>query len=113
MDELLGIAILAYRSSRYWDAIELLQQIEEREPKNWLAKLYLGICYQRCNHKTSASKMFKHIFDECPDAHLAQQAKQALMVLESSKAKTSKAEPPALKGTLPKSTEDWLDHLAV
>ena len=113
MEELLGIAILAYRSSRYWDAIELLMQIEERDPKNWLAKLYLGICYQRCGHLTTACRTFQALFEDCPDAHLAQQAKQALMLLENSKTKSSKAEPPTLAGRQRLLSDDFIDNLAV
>ncbi|HEY9791363.1 MAG TPA: hypothetical protein V6D22_13250 [Candidatus Obscuribacterales bacterium] len=107
MEELLGIAILAYRSSRYWDAIELLIQIGKRTPTNWLARLYLGISYQRCSHLTHAIEVFKSIADECPDLHLAQQATNALELIEQAKVRASKSEPPVLTKQVRTKPESW------
>jgi hypothetical protein len=45
--------------------------------------------------------------DECPDPHLAQQAKNALELIEHSKAKPSKSEPPVLQKQPRKKPESW------
>ena len=83
MDELLGIAILAYRTGKYGDAIDLLNQVADREPRNWLAKLYLGMSYQRCGKISNACRVFADMSTNCTNEHLRNQAKNALYLIEN------------------------------
>jgi tetratricopeptide (TPR) repeat protein len=113
MHELLGIAILAYRSSRYWDAIDLLNQIEREHSTNWLAKLYLGMCYQRCGYFTTAADIFKSLSEECTDKHVAVQAQNAYELIQKCRVKSSQAEPPLLTKAVRRKPENWGNGMAV
>jgi predicted Zn-dependent protease len=108
MDELLGIAILAYRSGRYSDAIDVLSQIEKRQPTNWLAKMYLGITYQRAGQLSDAHRVFSDLTVQCTQEHLVQQAKNALAVIEANE-KARNGSPRTTRNKMDK----WFDYLAV
>src|ERR1700752_4577821 len=64
MKELVEIAIVAYRAGRYRDAIELLLQVTDDRPDNWLARLYLGMCYEKAGRITDAHRLFKRLAEE-------------------------------------------------
>jgi tetratricopeptide (TPR) repeat protein len=83
MNELVEIAIVAYRAGRYRDAIELLLQVTGEEPDNWLARLYLGMCYERAGRITDAHRLFKRLAEECPDHHVRQKANNCLPLVEA------------------------------
>jgi tetratricopeptide (TPR) repeat protein len=83
MSELVEIAILAYRTGRYRDAIELLVQVQEAEHNNWLAKLYLALCYDKAGRVSDAHRLFKRIIAECPDGHIRTKAENALPIVEA------------------------------
>ena len=83
MKELVEIAIVAYRAGRYRDAIELLLQVTDGQPDNWLARLYLGMCYEKSARATDAHRLFKRLIEECPDQHIRQKASNCLPLIEA------------------------------
>jgi predicted Zn-dependent protease len=54
MNELVDIAILAYRAGRTQDAIELLEQVRKAAPGNALAVHYLALSYARAHQPAKA-----------------------------------------------------------
>jgi hypothetical protein len=83
MRELLDIAILAYRTQRYTDAIDFLADMVAKEPGNWMATLYLGLSYEKSGKLVEASRLFWKMSHCCTDADLKQQAQLALILVES------------------------------
>jgi TolA-binding protein len=83
MKEVMSIAVLAYRSGKYKDAIELLLQTVQEERENWLAWFYLGMSYGNSGQAENAHKIFKIVAASCPDEHLRIQAKAALPALQA------------------------------
>jgi cytochrome c-type biogenesis protein CcmH/NrfG len=82
-NELIEVAILAYRNERFRDAIELLLQVTDSEQDNWMARLYLGMCYQKTGRIADAARLFKRMQTDCPDAHIRQKAENALPLVEA------------------------------
>ena len=83
MSELTEIAILAYRNARYRDAIELLLQVTDSEPNNWMARLYLGMSYEKTGRVSDAHRLFKRMATDCPDDHIRAKAESALPLVEA------------------------------
>ena len=83
MTELTEIAILAYRNARFRDAIELLLQVTDSDPLNWLARLYLAMSYEKSGRTSDAHRLFKRIAVECPDEVLKAKAENALPLVEA------------------------------
>ncbi|HEY9791215.1 MAG TPA: tetratricopeptide repeat protein [Candidatus Obscuribacterales bacterium] len=81
--ELVEVAILAYRNNRYRDAIELLLQVTDTEGDNWLARLYLGMSYQKTGRVADAARLFKRMVTDCPDQHIRSKAENALPLVEA------------------------------
>ena len=83
MNDLVEVAILAYRSEKYRDAMELLLQAAEKEPTNWMAKLYLGLSYQKLTRTADAQRLFKRLTEECTDVDVRRRAVDALLQAEA------------------------------
>jgi tetratricopeptide (TPR) repeat protein len=83
MSDLVEIAILAYRNGRFRDAIELLVQVQEHEKDNWLAKLYLAICYEKAGRVSDAHRIYEKIVAQCTDNHITLKARKALPLVEA------------------------------
>jgi cytochrome c-type biogenesis protein CcmH/NrfG len=83
MNELTEIAILAYRNGRYKDATDLLLQVTDSDSSNWMAKLYLGMSYEKSGRAVEAHRLFKRMSQECPDEHLRSKAENALPLVEA------------------------------
>jgi cytochrome c-type biogenesis protein CcmH/NrfG len=83
MSELVEIAILAYRNNRFRDAIELLVQVIDEEPSNWMARMYLGMSYEKAGRAIDAHRLFKRLSGECPDDHIRAKANGSLPLLEA------------------------------
>jgi hypothetical protein len=83
MSELTEIAILAYRNGRYKDAVDLLLQVTDADSSNWMAKLYLGMSYEKSGRAVEAHRLFKRMSQECPDEHLRTKAENALPLVEA------------------------------
>ncbi|HEY9791214.1 MAG TPA: tetratricopeptide repeat protein [Candidatus Obscuribacterales bacterium] len=83
MNELTEVAILAYRNGRYRDALELLLQVIDGDPSNWMARLYLGMSYEKSGRVTDAHRLFKRLSAECPDEHIRTKAENALPLVEA------------------------------
>lgn len=81
--ELVEVAILAYRNGRYRDAIELLLQVTDAEQGNWLARLYLGMAYEKTGRVADAHRLFKRMVTDCPDEHIRDKAENALPLVEA------------------------------
>src|SRR6185437_7533311 len=83
MQDLAEIALLAFRNAKYRDAIELLLQVTDREPNNWMARLYLGLSYQRLGRIADAHRLFRRMLYECTDQLILQKVKSELPVIEA------------------------------
>jgi tetratricopeptide (TPR) repeat protein len=94
MNELVEIAIAAYRAGRYRDAIELLLQVTDHCAQHWLAHLYLGMCYEKCGRISDAHRLFKRLAEECADEHIRQKAGNALPLVEAEMRHRFKKQPP-------------------
>ena len=81
--ELSEVAILAYRNGRYTDAIELFTSVLDVNPGNWMARLYLGMSYEKTNRCTDAQRIFRRIATECPDEDLKVKAEGCLPLVEA------------------------------
>ena len=81
--ELVEVAILAYRNGRFRDSIELLLQVTDCDSDAWLARLYLGMSYQKTGRVADAHRMFKRMVTDCPDTHIRQKAENALPLVEA------------------------------
>lgn len=81
--ELVEVAILAYRNGRYRDAIELLLQVTDTEGDAWMARLYLGMAYEKTGRVADAHRLFKRMVTDCPDDHIRQKAENALPLVEA------------------------------
>lgn len=76
-----NIALQAYRDykeGRYNEAIAGLLPILDVEPRNWQARLFLGVCYYKTGQKFGASRAFRYVYDNCNDVELKQKACLAL-----------------------------------
>ena len=82
MDDLIQVALLAFRHGRYADAVELLVQVVDAEPNNWLAKLYLATAYGKDGRYSDSQRLFKRMAADCPDAHLKAKANDGLRIVE-------------------------------
>jgi cytochrome c-type biogenesis protein CcmH/NrfG len=81
--ELVEVAILAYRNGRYRDSIELLLQVTDSEGDAWMARLYLGMAYEKTGRVADAHRLFKRMVTDCPDDHIRQKAENALPLVEA------------------------------
>jgi hypothetical protein len=83
MNELLEIAINAYRNGRYTQAIELLLQIVDADGQLWMARLYLSMSYQKTGRVADAHRSFKRLAAQCTDATIRIKAENALPLVEA------------------------------
>jgi cytochrome c-type biogenesis protein CcmH/NrfG len=83
MNELVEIAIVAYRAGRYRDTVELLLQVLDCDASHWLARLYLGMAYEKTGRISDAHRLFKRLADECPDEHVRAKALNAMPLIEA------------------------------
>jgi tetratricopeptide (TPR) repeat protein len=112
MRDVFNIAILAYRNGNYQDALNLMLQVTDADPSDWLAKQYLGMIYTQLGQISNAHRLFKRIVNECPDVIIRERAEGSLLVVEANlQAKFSKealkpAPSQAVRKIKPKSTFD-------
>jgi predicted Zn-dependent protease len=104
MSELVEIAILAYRNNRFRDAIEMLLQVTDAEPSNWMARLYLGMSYEKAGRVVDAHRCLKRITADCPDDHIRSKAENALPLIEAEMRRRFQKEPLAQSNTIAKKT---------
>jgi thioredoxin-like negative regulator of GroEL len=83
MNEILEIAILAYRAGRYPDAVELLQHITDADASNAAARLYLGMAYQKLGKIGDAQRLFQRLSTHCNDETVRRKAQYALPLVEA------------------------------
>lgn len=82
MDDLVQVALLAYRHGRYSDAVELLLTVVDADPNNWLAKLYLATAYGKDGRLTDSQRLFKRMTIDCPEPSLRIKAEDGLRIIE-------------------------------
>ena len=99
MNELVEIAILAYRGGRFRDAIELLLQVVECETNNWMACLYLGMSYQKLGRTSDAHRVFRRLAIECPEEHIRFKAQNTMPLLDAEMRRRFSKQPVAGKKT--------------
>ena len=92
MNEIMSIAVLAYRSAKYNDAIDLLLQTLQEDKENWLAWFYLGMSYGNSGQTDKAHRIFRIVAGSCPDEQLRVQAKAALPALQATLTKKESAQ---------------------
>ena len=84
------IALKAYRlykAAQYNDAIPVLQEILDAEPKNWHARLFLAGCFFQTGQLIAAERAFTFVQDSCPDVDLKRKATTALQTMKATKNK--------------------------
>jgi thioredoxin-like negative regulator of GroEL len=74
-------AYKAYKAGDFVKAAELLLQVLDAEPRNWLARLYLGVCYYKTNQNFAAQRAFQFVAQNCPEQELKVKASRAMAVL--------------------------------
>ena len=114
MREVFDIAVLAYRNGNYHDALNLMLQVTDTEPKDWMAKLYVGMIYQKLGRIPDAHRLLTRIVNESDDLHVKEKASGCLMVVEASlQAKFSKEHfKPVVKMPAPPKHKDDHDDIA-
>src|SRR3989338_3017168 len=85
-------ALKHYRAGEYKLAIAALQEILDVEPKNWDARLMLGVSFYRTAQFITAQRAFRYIFDNCPVDAIKRKAMDGLQAANS---KLQKNETPA------------------
>lgn len=114
MSELVEVAILAYRNGRYRDAIELLLQETDNAGDNWMARLYLGMSYEKVGRVADAHRLFKRMVTDCPDSHIRSKAESALPLVEAEMRRRFQKEPLQGKTTASKAAENddivWINN---
>jgi len=70
-----------YKEGRFRDAIPVLQDILDMEPRNWQAKLYLGACYYQTGQLAASQRAFRAVYTTCDDNELKQKACMALQAV--------------------------------
>jgi len=66
--------ILAYETRNYKMAIQLLLKVTDKQPENWLAKLYLGLAYSRSGDQLLARSVFRFLISRCPNVDIKARA---------------------------------------
>ncbi len=85
-----SVAMQAYRlykDGKYSEAIPVLQQILDFEPRNWHARLFLSASYFKTNQPMAAERGFRAVFENCPEEELKQKACFALQSVAAATAK--------------------------
>jgi hypothetical protein len=78
------IALSAYHSYKAGDfdlATQSLLQVLDVEPRNWLARLMLAVCYHKTEKDFAAERALRFVYQNCPDEALKQRACLALQTL--------------------------------
>jgi thioredoxin-like negative regulator of GroEL len=70
-------ALALFRKREYREASRTLQDILDYEPKNWQARLMLGVCYFKTQQYAAASRVFRFIYENCPLLEEKQKAFEA------------------------------------
>src|SRR3990167_3900817 len=92
MDELAQIAIAAFRAGKYLDAIDLLLQVSDVEPNDYVAKFYLAMSYHRYGRIPDAQRLLKRL-SACSDPDIATKAGAELALVEENMRKRFAKEP--------------------
>jgi len=86
-------AFQAYQKGDFKKAAEYLLDIIDREPQNWMARLYLGVCYSKTDQMFAAQRAFRYVYDNCQDKELKHKALTALHAVTAEIQGTSKKAP--------------------
>jgi len=81
--EVFDIAVLAFRNGNYQDSLNLMLQVTDTEPSDWMARLYVGMIYQKLGRIPDAHRCLKRIVNESTDAHVKERASGCLLVVEN------------------------------
>jgi len=71
-------ALRLYSEGDYKSGISQLIQILDLEPNNWQARLMLGACYYKTGEFAVAQRVFRFLYEKCPEADLKQKALEGL-----------------------------------
>jgi hypothetical protein len=110
--EVFDIAVLAYRNGNYHDSLNLMLQVTDTEPNDWLARLYVGMIYQKLGRIPDSQRCLKRLVTECNDAHIKEKATGCLQAVESlmqSKFSKENFKPAAKIQPAPKHKDDYDD----
>lgn len=78
MVELLEAGLLAYERGDFKSAVSILLQITDREPRNWRAKLYLGMSYVFNGDVLLGVSQLRFVKNNCDDPTIKEKAEKAL-----------------------------------
>lgn len=87
-----------YKSAQYKEAIPVLLDILDVEPRNWHARLFLAACYFKTGQPLASERAFRFTYENCTDEVLTQKACLALQAVKASTASTGPQVPAEFSG---------------
>jgi len=91
--EMVDDGVTAYRDGNFMQAVQILQQVLDEEPRNWRAKLYLAMSHYHAGETFTAYGHFRFLLDNCTDHEIRNKAESAAIAINS-----------ALKNKMPQMT---------
>ncbi len=79
--ELVNAGVAHYRDKNFKQAIQILHEALDREPKHWRAKLYLGMSYFHCQDLLMAQSQFRFLRANCPDSEILMKVDSAMAAM--------------------------------
>jgi len=76
------MALLKFKTSNYYRAINLFNELIEIDSSNYLAKYYIGMCYQRLGYVEKAIEQFESIIEHNTTSLLKIMAKKQMNLLQ-------------------------------
>jgi pSer/pThr/pTyr-binding forkhead associated (FHA) protein len=70
--------ITFYELKNYEMAVERLLRVTDKQPQNWLAKLYLGLSYLKRGDQLMARPLLRFLIASCPDREIKSRAQAAI-----------------------------------
>ncbi len=96
-----SVALLAYqlyKEGKCKEAIPVLLDILDVEPKNWHARLFLGACYTKTDQPGAAQRCFRFVYEGVEDSVLKQKACFALQAVTADMQNKTLEIPPEFGG---------------
>ena len=83
ISESLKPMIAKYKKENYIGAMQDLEELVKKEPKNTYAKYYLALCYTRLGYKEEARIIYREIVDRDENLALSHYSQRALDCIEN------------------------------
>ncbi|HLG37367.1 MAG TPA: response regulator, partial [Nitrososphaera sp.] len=83
INELVGSGVAAFKNCNFEDAVKYLLGAIDQDPRNWRARLYLGMSYFKTDSLFLAITQFRFLQDNCTDTEIREKAVSALASMNS------------------------------